>query len=120
MIKLLKKLLSHTNRSLYGVCSICDKKYLDSKLTTIEDLSLCPADLIIYQNHKWESIYAVESDPENPENALAVQNIKDELKKISIPSFIQTTYTEANGQVISHFNLLVPQDKIDIAKERIR
>ncbi len=111
MFALVKKLLSSFSRSNKGICSICNLQFEDESLTLIDSLSLCKQDYALYCNSNWIDFKTVKSDPEKPENALMIQDLKDLLTRNHIPSYIKCTYSqEANGKIISTFILFIPEN----------
>ena len=105
MIKSIKKFLSQFTVSKRGSCFICDQIFKDNELNMHEELSFCDKDFQIFLEEKWITIEQKDSDPNNPENALYLTEVKAALAKHHIPSFIKTEYKESKLLIPERFEL---------------
>jgi hypothetical protein len=90
-----------------GVCHICDGVFNDNELSSVNEFYLCENDLKIFNHSNWVEFFQTESSPTDPEQALYVQELKDNLKSNSIPSYIITEYKQVNKEIVSIFTLFV-------------
>lgn len=117
MINFIKKCFTFFTRSKSGICSICNHTFSDKNLTSVDELSLCQNDHLLYKTTQWYIYKVVESDPENPSKALLLVALKEKLHTKNIPSFILTSYREEQSSIISIFKLYIPNDKIEKVEE---
>jgi len=113
MIRFIKKLINSLNRADNGVCSICSQVFRDSELQLEGELALCPKDLVYYSDKNWILVREANSNPEDPEAALSIYNLKAALMEISIPSYIAAKYSNFDGKIISTFELFISSDLND-------
>ena len=103
MLSKIKKAFFHRNE--VGICSICDQNFSENKLFEIDDLFLCKNDFKFYKNHSWKISETGKSSPNNPEQALYIQNKKDHFKELGIRSFIKVHYERVDNEIITSFFL---------------
>lgn len=89
-----------------GVCSICDEVFNDSELTEVDDLFLCTKDLAIYQENEWIPFSKTIVSAENANDALILQNLKDQFKAEGKPAYILSSYQEASSGEIQTVSTL--------------
>ena len=103
-----------------GVCHMCDGVFKDKVLKLADDYFFCPEHFEIYTNNSWLEIMRVEATNEIPEDALLIQEKKDELKAEGISSFIKTEYAELDGTIKSVFILFVSTENYNRSKGLIQ
>ena len=103
MLSKIKKALFHKKE--IGICSICDQNFSESNLFEIDELFLCKNDFDFYNSHTWRISETGKSSPSDPEQALYIQNKKDQLKELGIKSFIKVDYEDINNEIITSFFL---------------
>ncbi len=113
MINFFKNIFFRNQVSEYGVCSICDGKFKDSQLSTVDELAFCSEHRIIFDSTNWVMVQTVTSDPSDPSKALKLQEIKHELSLKDISSYIRVSYLESNDNILSQFSLYITKSYID-------
>ncbi len=98
-----KKWFSKVSTS--GVCSLCDEVFLDKNLLESSEKFFCKPHYKTFTDSHWMEAHLVTSSSSDPEKALIIQELKDELKKENILTFIETTYDEKDGEIYSHFQM---------------
>ena len=119
MISLLKKMISLFNRSRTGVCSICNEEFPDTKLHIGHDIPFCQRDFKELQENEWIIVKVVESNPDDPSQALLLTNLKFQLRDLSIPSFITTDYTDKSDTIITIFRLHIKSSDKDDYDDKV-
>lgn len=119
MINCLHKFFSRFKRSNQIVCSICEQVFSENKITEIDDLILCPQDLTLYKRQNWAIIKKGKSNPDNPQDALEIQDLHIKLKNLGIPSFIKFEYEIINDQITTIFLLYIPTNMVKQFKDLI-
>ena len=96
---------------------MCDAIFKDKHLYSADDFYFCKKHLEVYSNSSWLDLITVEATNDDPNNALLIQDKKDELKAMGINSFITTSYKDEGGSIKSVFTLMVPTSQYNEAKE---
>lgn len=106
MLTFLKKILFRQKIAAQSICCICNKQFADSEMVTIDTLALCPPDSNLYKNSTWELTKELRSDPTDPDNALHIQELKDQLASQGKPSYIKSDYSQdSEDHIITTFQL---------------
>jgi len=79
-----------------GVCSICDEVFNDSDLIEADDLFLCSRDFKIFKENDWSAFKQTVVSDSNMNDALILQNMKDELRTQGKPAYIRASYTQSD------------------------
>ena len=96
---------------------MCDAVFKEKHLYPSDDFYFCKKHLEAYQENSWLELFTVEATNDEPNNALLIQDKKDELKGVGISSFITTSYKDVGGSIKSIFTLMVPTSQYNQAKE---
>lgn len=109
MISKIKRIISRLSQSKIGICFICDNIFKNSDLILVEDMAFCKEDLIHYQEEKWLCMSTIESNPQNPEQAILLTEIKEFLKIREVKSFVTVNYKDREHHIITEFSLYIPE-----------
>ena len=113
-MNILKKLLSQLNRSQKGVCCLCDQVFSEKKLFQRDDKSFCKEHFSYYNDHDWIAVYKRVVSPEQPEEAVYIQELKENLRNEGVISYINSEYFLENSTYISVFNFYIPSTQKDL------
>lgn len=103
-----------------GVCHMCDEVFPDKELYPSKNYFFCKEHKTIFEDNSWLEILDLTATNEDPQNALLVQDYKDNLKKLGINSYIETQYDYEQDQISTHFKLLVATTDYNKARELVR
>lgn len=104
--RILKYIYKRQKISSIGICSICNKEFQDKDLKIVEDLALCQKDFTTFKERSWVLYETVFSDPSNPEKALYINDLKEQLASQGIKSYIKSSYThDSTNNIITKFDL---------------
>lgn len=110
-MNILKKLLSRLKRSQTGICCLCDQAFSEKKLFEKDEKAFCKEHLDYYKKHNWIEVHKVIVSPNQPEQAIYIQDLKDNLRNEGILSYIKTEYFMENSTYISVFRFYIPSTK---------
>lgn len=89
---------------LGGVCLICEKGV--EKAFYHDGYSFCSEHIGAFRSGKWKLLQEGEASEADPEFGVNLYELKKALVENSIPSFIQASYKERNGKVVTRMKLL--------------
>ena len=93
--------------------------FKDKELKASGKFYFCPPHAKFYEEHSWLQLFEVSATNESANNALLVQDKKDQLKEAKINSIIETSYKELDHSIQSIFSLFVPTEDYNSAKQLI-
>ncbi|MBD64123.1 MAG: hypothetical protein CME62_02875 [Halobacteriovoraceae bacterium] len=91
--------------AIQGSCTICDEVFSEAELKEADEKFFCLKDYEIYKNAEWEMVKEIQVTADDNAEATLLQDMKDDLKKQNIPSYIESKY-EVEGVTIVTYSKL--------------
>lgn len=107
------------SQSSKGACFICDQVFLDKDLMEIKGKFFCSKDSRVFIESEWQLVKTTFVSPSKTRDATLLQDIKEELKKHNIPSYIESTYLEDKNEITTKSDLYLRISDLGTAKEFI-
>lgn len=89
-----------------GICHICDEVFEDAELKEINGLFLCSEHFDTYLKSDWIAFRKTVVTADNANDALLLQELKDQLKVEGKPSFILSNYEQSDSGAIQTISIL--------------
>lgn len=111
----------HPSEASAGTCDICEKGFCGHCLKNHKNLHFCPEHLQTFLSNKWEQVLAVKTNPEETKAGVAIYNLKQDLWKENVPTYMETQYKiDIDNDYIESFVALFAREKdLDLIKTRL-
>lgn len=100
------------NQKTIGICHACAQNFIEQNLREIDSYFLCNKDYQQYLNLDLIDFIHTKSDPNQPENSLYINRIKEKLCQNQIFCLISTDYEQVDNVIFSYFLLKVDKNSI--------
>lgn len=104
---------NHPELHAQGTCAICENSFCEKCLWEHEKTHFCPEHYRVFMDNKWVELAKIHSTPDTPEAALALYDLKANVWKNKIPTFIVTHYkiNFEGDQIESHVSLFAREQE---------
>lgn len=112
---------NHPEEMSSGTCDICEKAFCAHCLKNHKNLHFCPEHLQIFLTSKWDVVTTVKTNPEETTEGVHLYQVKNDLWKEGIPSYLETQYkiNIENDFIESFVALYARLGDIELVKTRL-
>jgi hypothetical protein len=102
----------HPQEMSVGTCDICEKAFCSHCLKNHKNLHFCPEHLQLFLMSQWSQVVSVKTSADEPKSGVYLYNLKQELWKEEIPTYMETQYKiNIDNDHIESFVALFSRDK---------
>lgn len=112
----------HPDEMSVGTCDICENAFCVHCLKNHKNLNFCPDHLQLYLMSKWEQVVSVKTNAEETKAGVFLYNVKQELWKEQVPTYMETQYKiDIDQDHIESFVALFARDKdLSLVKSKVQ
>lgn len=93
------------SRSAQELCFICEKPLVNPLYH--DQHAFCPDHLDVYREGEWKTLFQGSASAASSEAGVKIYHAKMALVNAQCPSFIQISYEDENGEIVTKMKLMV-------------